>query len=346
VSHLTEPPEDFWGTHCERVKPQETQTRSMTVTAQFFESLANGRLNTADEWQEYLHAFHSEFPHANELFTLMHRWSGDTSYGAVAKAIDAAGAQRVLDLGCGDGNLIDELLSALPKAASIVGIDACAPEIELSRRRYEAEPRVRFEISDARHLPFADASFDAVAAHQVLNLFPEIHPVLAETARVLRPQGELVVAANRGWRKDQDATWQLLNAAALDVIKRAHPNFVWPLMGDMRIYSEDGVLQIFEESGLWNMHTLSIETFNTRAILTPHQIAAIYNRLYLYATSPHRQHVLKAVEARATELSSRGILEIDLPFRLIKIQKANGHETAMRLPAVDFRASLTKRSPR
>lgn len=293
----------------------------MTTTERFFESLANGRLNTADEWQEYLHAFHSELPHANELFTLMHRWSGDTSYGALAKAVAAAGAQSVLDLGCGDGNLIDELLSALPKTAAIAGIDACAPEIELSRRRYEAEPRVTLAVADARHLPFPDASFEAVAAHQVLNFFPDIQPALAEAARVLRPQGQLFVAANRGWRKDQQATWQLLNAAALSVIKRAHPNFVWPLMGDMRIYSEDGVAEIFEESGLWDMHTLSVETFNTRAILTPHQLAAIYNRLYLYATCPQRHHVLKAVEARATELSSRGILEIDLPFRLIRIQK-------------------------
>jgi hypothetical protein len=38
---------------------------SETPTERFFNAVASGRLNTAEEWHEYLEAFHAELPHAN-----------------------------------------------------------------------------------------------------------------------------------------------------------------------------------------------------------------------------------------------------------------------------------------
>lgn len=293
----------------------------MSVTAKFFEIVANGRLNTAEEWQEYLEAFHSELPHANELFTLLRRYSGETSYGVLAKAVAGTGASRILDIGCGDGNLVDELLRVLPDSAWVTGIDSNQTEIEMTRARFAGESRTQFDVGDARALPYRDASFGCVAAHQFLNLFPKIRPVLGEIERVLEPGGTLALIANRGWRKDQTANWMLMHQAAMAVLTERHPNFVWPLMGDMRVYREDGIAEIFEESPVWDTHTLSIETFNTRALMSPQQVAAIYNRLYLFATIPDRKPILAAVERRARELGSHDLVEIDLPFRLVLVQK-------------------------
>jgi ubiquinone/menaquinone biosynthesis C-methylase UbiE len=294
----------------------------MGDTGTFFEIAASGRINTAREWQDYLNAFHSQLPHANELFTLLQRHSGETSYAVLANAVAAFGASRVLDLGCGDGNLVDELLRRLPQTARVTGADSSETEIRMTRDRFADDRRASFDVADAAALLYGDASFDYVAAHQVLNFFPEIRPVLSEVERVLKPGGELGLIATRGWRKDQTANWQLLNHAALAVIQAEHPQFVWPLMGDQRIYREDGIAEIFEESKVWDIHTLSIETFNTRALMSPKQVAAIYNRLYLFATMPEKKRVLQAVETRARELAAYDIVEIDLPFRLVRIRKA------------------------
>lgn len=288
----------------------------------FFNAVAGGRLNTAQEWHEYLEAFHADLPHANELFTLLRRFSGETSYAMLAKAAIATGALRFLDAGCGDGNLEDELVRLLPEKASVVGVDMSAAEIKISRARFAGDARLRFEVADLRALPFEDASFECALAHQSLNLFPEIAPVLSEVRRVLRPGGRLVFVANRGWRTDQTANWMLLNQAAMLVLKKRHPDFVWPLMGDMRIYNEPGIAEIFSEAPGWNARSLSIETFNTSASMTPKQIAAIYNRLYLFATVPDRKPILDAVERRAKELSVDGLFQIDLPFRLISVDAA------------------------
>jgi ubiquinone/menaquinone biosynthesis C-methylase UbiE len=286
-----------------------------------FEIVASGRVNTAEEWHEYLEAFHAELPYANELFTLLRRFSGETSYAVLAKAVASTGATRVLDVGCGDGNLEDELVSRLSADARITGIDSSPAEIRISENRFLSEPRVRFDVGDARALAYAPASFDCVVAHQFLNLFPQIDPVLKEIGRVLEPGAPLVFVANRGWRMDQTATWQLVNQAALAVLKEMHPKFVWPLMGDMRIYREEEIGHIFEEAGGWDLDTFSIQPFNTSASMAPYQIAAIYNRLYLYASVPEKQRVLDAVERRARELAVDGLVPIDLPFRLIRINR-------------------------
>ena len=43
-------------------------------------------------------------------------------------------------------------------------------------------------------LPYADASFDAVTIQGVLHHLPDVHPLLREAARVLRPGGELYIS--------------------------------------------------------------------------------------------------------------------------------------------------------
>ena len=292
-----------------------------TITRKFFEIVAAGRANTKDEWREYLQALHAELPHANELFTLLRRFTGETSYAVLARAAARAGANQVLDIGCGDGNLIEDLLDLLPKDAQITAIDTCAAEIEIAKNRFAHEPRVRLDVGDARALPYEPFSFDCVLAHQFLNLVPDVGEVLEQIKRVLQPGGRLILIANRGWRADQTATWMLLHHAAMEVVTAQYPNFLWPTMGDRRIYNEEGIEQIFQESGGWDLRSLSMETFSTSAMLAPDRIAAFYNRLYLFGTAPEKHRILAAVEARACELATGERLEIDLPFRLVRIRK-------------------------
>ncbi len=290
-------------------------------TKRFFEIVASGRSNTTAEWHAYLEAFHNELPRANELFALPVHFSGETSYALLAKAAKMTGAKRVLDLGCGDGNLLEELIQALPADARLTGIDISSAETAIARARYANDPRIAVDLGDARALPYADDTFDCVVAHQVLNLFPEIQVALAEVARVLRPGGHLLIASNRGWRNDRGAHWILLSDAAVGAIEREYSSFVWPRMGDMRIYDERGIAEIFAESGRWDVASLRMEVVSTRAIVPPSRVPAIYNRLYLFGTAPNKKAILEAVEARANQLSVHGRLEFDLPFRLVSVKK-------------------------
>ncbi len=99
---------------------------------------------------------------------------------------------RVLEIGIGTGRI------ALPLAArvgGIVGVDLSAPMLaQLLAKR--GDRRVAVLRADASRLPFPDARFDAVVGVHVFHLIPRWREVLAEIARVLRPNGLLLHAAD------------------------------------------------------------------------------------------------------------------------------------------------------
>jgi SAM-dependent methyltransferase len=102
--------------------------------------------------------------------------------------------QDLLDVGCGPGTITVDL-AALVAPGRVVGVDAGAEVIaEAGRYRREAGTgNVTFATGDVYGLDLADASFDVVHAHQVLQHLA--HPVtaLVEMGRVLRPGGILAV---------------------------------------------------------------------------------------------------------------------------------------------------------
>lgn len=284
----------------------------------FLEAAIAGRASTSAEWDRYLWSFHEEHPDANELFTLLRTGAKLTSYQVLARSIQGLG-KKILDLGCGDGNFVDALSHANDDIR-ITGIDVSQTELTIARRRHGADPRVRFDQEDARNLPYDDASFDIVVAHQFLNFMTDPVHVLHEAARVLAPGGRALIVANRGWTKHRDVNWIYVHSAAVEALEHTYPAFAWPVMGDRRIYSEPGILEIFAECEEFDGETLTIAEFVPGTFMTPDQVAAMYNRLYIFGSIPDRAPILAAVEKRAAELADkRGLVEMELPFRLISV---------------------------
>jgi len=101
---------------------------------------------------------------------------------------------RVLDIGCGTGDLARLVARRYP-TARVVGADFTAPMLANARRRglRAAEgPRVALARANALHLPFADGSFDLVTNAFVARNLSDLPRALAEMRRVLRPGGVLM----------------------------------------------------------------------------------------------------------------------------------------------------------
>jgi SAM-dependent methyltransferase len=94
---------------------------------------------------------------------------------------------RWLDVGCGTGALTETILS-VAAPGEVVGIDPSPAFVAFARDRVK-DPRVHFDIGDARALRADPATFDAVVAGLVLNFVPEPREAVAEMARVTRPGG-------------------------------------------------------------------------------------------------------------------------------------------------------------
>jgi ubiquinone/menaquinone biosynthesis C-methylase UbiE len=101
-----------------------------------------------------------------------------------------SGPLRVLDLGCGTGEITRRLAERYPQAA-LLGVDILEANLERARASGDAGRRIRYAAGDAFALDSADAAFDLVVCRHMSQAVPDFPRVLAEIARVLRPGGWL-----------------------------------------------------------------------------------------------------------------------------------------------------------
>jgi demethylmenaquinone methyltransferase/2-methoxy-6-polyprenyl-1,4-benzoquinol methylase len=107
--------------------------------------------------------------------------------GVVARSLEVARGDRVLDLAAGTG------ASSVPieaLGADTVACDFSQGMLEVGRRRH---PQLEFVAGDALRLPFCDESFDAVTISFGLRNVADVDATLREMARVARPGGRLVI---------------------------------------------------------------------------------------------------------------------------------------------------------
>lgn len=107
----------------------------------------------------------------------------------VVAAVRAAAPARLLEVGCGWGELAEWL--AVDTGAAVVAIDSSPRMVELAQER-----GVDARLADVQALPFADGEFDCVVAAWMLYHVPDLDGGIAELARVLRPGGTLVAVTN------------------------------------------------------------------------------------------------------------------------------------------------------
>ncbi len=106
------------------------------------------------------------------------------------EVVVAAEPNDVLEVGCGTGAFAARLVAALPDA-TVVALDQSERFVDLTGSR-----GVDARLGDLHDLPFADDSFDCVVALWMLYHVEDLHRGLAETRRVLRPDGTFVAVTN------------------------------------------------------------------------------------------------------------------------------------------------------
>lgn len=112
-----------------------------------------------------------------------------------------AGSEQVLEIGFGTGHALVEIGERLTEGGRVFGIDVSQGMLDVAEKRVQAaglgDRATELRLGDAKELPYAAASFDAVFLSFTLELFSEtdIPRVLAEVSRVLLPEGRLGVVA-------------------------------------------------------------------------------------------------------------------------------------------------------
>jgi arsenite methyltransferase len=136
----------------------------------------------------------------------------------IREALDAQPGERVLDIGCGPGFYVAELLDEVGAEGSVVGVDGSAAMLAVAAHRCDGHANVAFRQADVLSLPVEDASFDRALCVQVLEYVQDVQAALAEMHRALRPGGRLVV-----W----DVDWATVSWHSSDPDRMAHVMRDW-----------------------------------------------------------------------------------------------------------------------
>ena len=111
----------------------------------------------------------------------------DDHAGAVSSRPEVRGClmARVLDLGCGTGNL--PIRAGVSAKDEVIGVDIAQEALAIARKRF---PERAFCLASAEELPFASGSFDRVVSAVALP-YMDIPQALAEANRLLAPGGSV-----------------------------------------------------------------------------------------------------------------------------------------------------------
>ncbi|MFL6078686.1 MAG: class I SAM-dependent methyltransferase [Ornithinibacter sp.] len=175
------------------------------------------------------------------------RFMGRWSVQLAPRFLDEVGMpepRRVLDLGCGTGNLTRAVAERWPRC-EVVGVDPSAPFVDAARERAASfRRRVRFELGDADDLPLEDDSVDAALALLVLTFVPDADRAVAQLRRVTRPGGVLAAAV---W--DYGARMQMLRTL-WDAAARLDPTVVGQDESTMPLGRPGGLMDLWQRAGL------------------------------------------------------------------------------------------------
>lgn len=151
---------------------------------------------------------------------------------------------KILDLGCGNGNIINLLKKE--REASYYGLDICENMIEEAKKK--CGEYVKFTVGDAENLPYKDDQFDIIICNASFHHYTKPEVAIKEIKRVLKSGGTLI-----------------LGDPTIPGLVRGLFNKMLPYTnsGDFKIYGKKDIVPIFESQGfeIDNWKKLNYRTF-------------------------------------------------------------------------------------
>jgi ubiquinone/menaquinone biosynthesis C-methylase UbiE len=196
--------------------------------------------------------------------------AGKSSYDHILENIAKPFAGQVLDVGCGDGFLLQQFLTNVAPRAKAFGIDMSQTEVERATARLQGT-EAQIIVGRAQHLPLASASMDFVFCHLSLSVMSNIDLVLKEIQRVLRPGGQL-----RATVPGKFVRSSLFNnyLQALDESLKSEGKVWLSNLGDPRVRNEHGLQSVLKTAGF--RAPFVIKNFELQFHLPPDELVELF----------------------------------------------------------------------
>jgi SAM-dependent methyltransferase len=207
----------------EEVEGTHQATSPETILGEIRSRLGAGEHFTGSLATGFYRAVHALDPSATEdVIGTLPGTAGVRLYENLIAWAPVGPGESVVDIGCGSGGSTRACGVAVGAQGRVVGIDNIPQAIEMARERTPAGLPITYrQLSGERLMGIEDKSADCAVMSLVLEQSPDMAPLLAEVARVLRPGGRLVasVMAWDGLRPMDHGLW----GSVLAVVARHAP---------------------------------------------------------------------------------------------------------------------------
>ena len=205
---------------------------------------------------------------------------GRSSYELLAEVVPATGKGiSLLDLGCGDGFLLECVLSRRQGETHAIGVDISTDELALARGR-AGLVSVDLRCERAQSLSIADASIDYVLSHMAFMLMDGIEGVVREVARVLRAGGTFSAVVSGALPLDKATPGDAMSIFVQlqrRLLERSGAKL--PSMGDPRTRSSHGVRALLGRASGF-VEPIMVREVQLRLEHTPARIFDILSSTY------------------------------------------------------------------
>lgn len=144
----------------------------------------------------------------------------------VIKKLSLRGGEDLIDVGCGSGVLLSELVKETGAIGK--GIDFSEKEIDIAKAHF---PQILFRVGSVEEIPFPDQSFDKVLCYGVLLYVENWKPALHELLRVCRNGGRILLGDLPSIRHRSKLYWEYLKKAPMAI-------FHWNILKNIFQYRE------------------------------------------------------------------------------------------------------------
>lgn len=269
---------------------------------------------------DFLQSFHSLHPGVTpKVFAQAKLCSGKSSYELLVDTLPDDGAPlTVVDLGCGDGFLLELLGKRQEKKLHLIGVDMSEAELHAARSRL-ASQEVTLLREKAHDLSLSDSSVDYVLTHMSFMLMNPIVDAIKELRRVLK-LGGVFTAVVPGSLQLGDG-YELFIQALRGAFDRDGLELKTRL-GDSRTQSSDGIRSLFGENSGFSSPT--IEDYVLKLDATPQKLCEVFSFNYNVALlSPESQKKLmnELMEKFKSARSEEGLTPYSMGLRQITAKR-------------------------
>lgn len=284
----------------------------------YLEHALAGAAASADDWNEHLIAFHCAFPNITpELIGRFRTADDETSYQRLARHVRdrSPDARRIVDVGCGSGELLHHLDAAFGSSIELTGVDLVESELELACQRV---PRATLICGDVAEL-FPLQGVDVAVAHLSFLSMARVREVLRRIHNALQPGGLLTFII-------EDPTASQSFIAMMAPLTRAlHERYPGINLG---VPERDGIEDevtlraVLKTTGFGS--SIEIEPIVLSAHLTLDEIVEFGLRSYDFALLDKNAQAELRQRFRASFKNENERTVVKLPLKLVTARRADG----------------------